>query len=367
MKKTVKTAILICVLLLICVLGLSACDGVPQEPLDSNGTDASTESNAQIHSHTFGEWSIVKAPTCAEKGEQARVCGCGEKETSEIDKISHTYTNGFCLGCGESLSYELFYESNGDGTCYVSAIKTYPTYDKNYVLEIPEVSPNGDRVTSICSESFAASVPLMLLPQDYAEIDQALSACVDRGEVNQFYYVKFGTYFISSAEQKEKNNLDFLSKYPIAQAMDVYVLDDTARDFERMWIFSYLISYTDYTEAELAEDYRNLYAAVNESDATNKAELLAALPQGPSHGRWIREIVLPNSITSIEQGAFDNCENLDRIYYAGSKSEWDEITIDLTDGTNAVLTYATRYYYSETQPETAGNYWHYVDGVPTSW
>ncbi len=34
---------------------------------------------------------------------------------------------------------------------------------------------------------------------------------------------------------------------------------------------------------------------------------------------------------------------------------------------NSNLTSATRYYYSETTPTEAGNYWHYVDGVPTPW
>ena len=28
---------------------------------------------------------------------------------------------------------------------------------------------------------------------------------------------------------------------------------------------------------------------------------------------------------------------------------------------------ATIYYYSETQPTTEGNYWRYVDGIPTAW
>ena len=27
----------------------------------------------------------------------------------------------------------------------------------------------------------------------------------------------------------------------------------------------------------------------------------------------------------------------------------------------------TIYYYSETQPTTSGNYWRYVNGVPTAW
>jgi len=62
MKKTIKTAILICVFLLICALSFSACNGeeTPQEPLDSNGTDEteeSTESNTSEDNIQFLEVS----------------------------------------------------------------------------------------------------------------------------------------------------------------------------------------------------------------------------------------------------------------------------------------------------------------------
>jgi hypothetical protein len=190
---------------------------------------------------------------------------------------------------------------------------------------------------------------------------------VDRGEFDEFYYAKFWSLFISSAKQEEKDKAEFLSKYPIAQIGDVYVFDTSAFEAEKNWVVFYLYGYAGYTAAELAEDYRNLYAFVNASDTTSKAEILATLPNGPSHGLWIHEIVLPNSVTSIEQGAFYDCMNLDRVYYAGSESDWDKIDIDLTDGKNDDLVSATRYYYSETQPATAGRYWHYVDGVPTRW
>jgi hypothetical protein len=43
---------------------------------------------------------------------------------------------------------------------------------------------------------------------------------------------------------------------------------------------------------------------------------------------------------------------------------WKGIEID---SNNSKLTSATLYYYSETTPAESGNYWHYVDGVPTPW
>ena len=78
----------------------------------------------------------------------------------------------------------------------------------------------------------------------------------------------------------------------------------------------------------------------------------------------LTSIVIPDNVTIIGYRAFYNCTSLTTVYYGGTASEWDEITID---SSNSNLTSATRYYYSETAPTVAGNYWHYVNGVPTKW
>ena len=36
------------------------------------------------HVHSFGEWTITKAPSCSEDGEQERYCSCGEKQTQTL-------------------------------------------------------------------------------------------------------------------------------------------------------------------------------------------------------------------------------------------------------------------------------------------
>ena len=78
----------------------------------------------------------------------------------------------------------------------------------------------------------------------------------------------------------------------------------------------------------------------------------------------IETITIPISVANIGEQAFYLCESLTAIYYCGSASEWSEISIG---GGNSDLTSATIYYYSEVAPTEAGNYWRYVDGVPTAW
>jgi hypothetical protein len=79
----------------------------------------------------------------------------------------------------------------------------------------------------------------------------------------------------------------------------------------------------------------------------------------------LTSVTIGDSVTSIGYYAFSGCSSLQTVYYGGTASTWQGISIDSYG--NESLTSATRYYYSETQPTTTGNYWHYVDGVPTKW
>ncbi|MCI5583828.1 MAG: leucine-rich repeat domain-containing protein, partial [Anaeroplasma sp.] len=80
-------------------------------------------------------------------------------------------------------------------------------------------------------------------------------------------------------------------------------------------------------------------------------------------GNLIR-IEIPASVTSIGSSAFEYCNNLTSVYYTGTASNWDNISIN---SGNSFLTDATLYYYSETEPSEEGNYWHYVDGEIVVW
>lgn len=42
------------------------------------------------HQHSYGEWTVEKAPSCAQAGVQVRHCECGEKEYAAIEPVAHT-------------------------------------------------------------------------------------------------------------------------------------------------------------------------------------------------------------------------------------------------------------------------------------
>ena len=61
---------------------------------------------------------------------------------------------------------------------------------------------------------------------------------------------------------------------------------------------------------------------------------------------------------------FGGCTALTEVYYVGTENDWAKI---YNSGNNDPLYNATRYYYSETEPEVEGNFWHYVDGEIVVW
>jgi len=102
----------------------------------------------------------------------------------------------------------------------------------------------------------------------------------------------------------------------------------------------------------------------------------------------LASIVIPDSVTSIGESAFDNCTGLtsviigkgvtnigdsvfynciklDKIYYLGTPEQWSNVNIEEEYTEFDVNVY----YYSETMPTEEGNYWHYdTDGkTPVVW
>ena len=87
----------------------------------------------------------------------------------------------------------------------------------------------------------------------------------------------------------------------------------------------------------------------------------------------LTSITIPDSVTGIDDQAFAGCQGLKRVFYKGTKKQWDEIEFGIE---NDPLLYASLYYYSESEPAlnaegTAydGNYWRYdADGkMPLIW
>ena len=86
----------------------------------------------------------------------------------------------------------------------------------------------------------------------------------------------------------------------------------------------------------------------------------------------LKSLVIGSGVKRIENNMLVLVDASIAIYYTGTEAEWRKIQIHGCNynegwGDNEVLKYAPRYYYSEEEPTEEGNFWHYVDGVPTPW
>ena len=80
----------------------------------------------------------------------------------------------------------------------------------------------------------------------------------------------------------------------------------------------------------------------------------------------LTSVAIGDNVTSIGYEAFYDCASLTSVYYKGDAAEWSAISIGGYG--NSYLTSATRYYYSEEAPTEEGNYWHYdADGKVAVW
>ena len=80
----------------------------------------------------------------------------------------------------------------------------------------------------------------------------------------------------------------------------------------------------------------------------------------------LQSIIIPSSVSEIEYAAFMLCDALKTIYYGGTEEGWSTISIE---GNNGCLNGVRKYYFSQTEPEKDGYFWHFdTDGVtPVSW
>ena len=78
----------------------------------------------------------------------------------------------------------------------------------------------------------------------------------------------------------------------------------------------------------------------------------------------LTEVIVSKTVKKIPTSVFYSCNQLASVYYCGSEEEWGRIGDVNFD---SPLRSAVKYYYSEQQPLQDGNYWRFIDGIPTKW
>ena len=74
------------VIALFAALTLTACNATP--------TSGGAPATSSKHTHKYGDWVEVVAPTCEGKGKAERTCECGDKQEKDLDAKGHTWGDG---------------------------------------------------------------------------------------------------------------------------------------------------------------------------------------------------------------------------------------------------------------------------------
>ena len=263
-------------------------------------------------------------------------------------------------------AYELEYESNGDGTCtvfirtnaygtfssfgsgvlvydeayervssekiYYSAGKidgailipseditaNYYTVPTSYSVEIPEISPDGDRVTAVGDSEFLAyaNVPRIL---DVEAFERILDKLENNNKISDFELNKFKVYyFLQDPSQVTTSVLiDQMKKaYPVTRVMPVYVLDEEITVKQLETISEILEKYANYTASDYKNDFNSFKSKVAEEDS--------AIAETLEYGNFadnIERVVLPSSVVKIASHAFEGCYNMEHIEIHGDIEE----------------------------------------------
>ena len=374
MKKR-KIAVLIglfaCAL---CAAGLAAC-GHEHTYAEEWTTDAThhwheatcehTGEKDGYAEHTWDGGTVTTAATCTEAGEKTYTCTvcsatkteviaatghsyAGEwssdnthhwheatcEHTGEKDGYAeHTYENGVCTVCEmEYVSAGLEYSLHSDETCYVV---TGRGTNLDTELVIP-ATHEGLPVKRIGDRAFKdTNITNVVLPNSITFIGSfAFSDCSELVSIN----LPEGLQSIAFAAFQSTA----LKNIIIPASLSILEVGAFERCFD-------------------LESVRFANGSFISTIETNTFNSDASL----------QSVIIPAGVNIIQSGAFDMCYNLQSVYYVGTQEEWNDITIEngnecLTPGSWCS---ATIYYYSETQPTEAGNYWHYdTDGVtPVKW
>ncbi len=249
--------------------------------------------------------------------------------------------------------------SNGD---YVFA----PDTDGNYYfllykgeeteLTLPDLQINEASVAyEIYNYAFYSSdVTSIVLPDTVTKIGN---------------YAFYSCYSLKTIDIGKESNLTYIGKYAFyycSTLTEIYFPEGLTEIGS--WAFFYCISLTDVVIPDSVTSF-GTYAFYSCSGLTtavvgNNVPNLGIMSFGNCYK--LSSIVIGKGITYISIHAFYCSYAMSSVYYSGTVDEWSAISIG---SGNSYMTSATRYYYSETQPDSTDgyNYWHYVDGEITVW
>ena len=136
--------------------------------------------------------------------------------------------------------------------------------------------------------------------------------------------------------------------------------------------FSYCSSLKEVLlPATVTEIRERAFYACEALEVLRLPAVLETLENRALAGTRVKELILPASLKQFDSSVISSCDVLHSIWYEGTLSQWQARNFPLEKngkiGNKSTPNVVDVFSYSAEEPESGGNYWHYVDGKPTKW
>ncbi|MDE5729150.1 MAG: leucine-rich repeat domain-containing protein, partial [Clostridia bacterium] len=298
--------------------------------------------------HTFEKKIDLSHPAnCQEKGDCLFVCStCSTAIASEFYG-EHAYEKGICTLCGaEKGSDGLEYTLNAD-------YKTYSVSGIGECTETDIIIPKdylGLPVTKILGAFRYTNITSVKIPSNITEIEAvSFYGCAELKRVDIAYGVtKMGSgVFYNCAKLEEITIPDSVTEIGGMTFSNCQNLKS--------------VKLSNNLEKLQSQTFRYCESLTEISIPNSLTELSSRMFY---KCKKLKTVILGKDLTSISDFAFERCPSLESIYFGGTEQQWEELNkpyeIHYLENVNI-------YFYSETESEGEGNFWHYVNDEPVMW
>ncbi|MBO5214814.1 MAG: leucine-rich repeat domain-containing protein [Clostridia bacterium] len=344
------------------------------------------ETTPHDYKETVKDSALVKGADCVNRALYKKSCDCGalSSDTFEYGEIgTHAFPEGVCTGCNQALF-------NVSNTNSITGFSDWGKTLKLSKLLLP-TRINGADVTSISKEAFlnCSSLTEVIIPESYTYVGaQAFRACTKLTKIslpNSLTFLGAGAFeFCNNLQHNVYNKAEYLGNDENPYLVLTYNNNNT--DFHpnaKLIASNAFANFYGLTSIDIPDTIIFIGNGAFNSNSSLKSVTIPSsvtyidaaafmatgiesivIPDSVSAildntfalCNNLKNIVIPRSVTEIGDFAFDLSDRLSKIFYMGSASDWTNINIGEF---NDSLLFATRYYYSENEPTTDGNYWHY--------